>query len=256
MFQTALTLLSLFLIGAAHGLEPGHGKLIVTTYLAGNKAKIKDAFLLGLLVAFFHTLSVATLGAIAVFIAFAFFKESWVHSLEMVSGVIILGIGLLLFWRRVIRPAQNKEDECDCHIGHSESATAEVEKRPHSTLKEVIALGFASGLTPCPVALAALIAALSMGKALPAIGALAIFSLGIGSVLIVLGVLLIKGSDTLQARWKRFKKAPVWIARISTVFIILLGVYLILKPIYFPEPPGEHEEEAKQIQFLLPGVKL
>lgn len=241
--------LTLFALGAAHALEPGHGKLLVTSYLTGSQAQIKDAFLLGIIVAIFHTLSVTLLGVIIVFLAFTFFKETFVNSLEMLSGVVILGLGLLLFWRRFLQKTNPQEEHCDCHLLHSTPVEAEQKMRPQSSFKEVVLLGIASGMTPCPVALTALIAAFAMGKIISALGALAVFSAGIGSVLVVLGILLIRGSNTFEARWKRFQYAPVWIAKASTIVVLLLGCYLVTKPFFFPE---EHAEEPGRANVLMP----
>lgn len=240
-----LFLLSLFLLGAAHALEPGHGKLLVTSYLAGSQAKMRDAFLLGGLVAFFHTLSVALIAVVVVFLAMTFFKAAFLQSLEVLSGTVILGLGLLLFWRRFLVPRQQQEDQCDCHLLHSESASAETQVPPKATLKEVVLLGLASGLAPCPTALAAMIAAFSVGKSFTALGALVVFSLGIGSVLVALGIILIQGSSHLQAKWQHFREAPVLIGKVSTIIVILLGCYLVIKPFAFPE--DEHPQQAKQL---------
>ena len=49
--------LSLFL-GAAHGLEPGHGKTIVAAYLVGTRGTVGNALFLGGVVALTHTSSV------------------------------------------------------------------------------------------------------------------------------------------------------------------------------------------------------
>lgn len=240
---------TLFILGAAHGLEPGHGKLLVTGYLTGSKAQVRDAFVLGALVALFHTLSVALLGALVVFLAFTFFKDAFVTSLEVLSGVVILGLGLILFWRRFMQKSP-VEEQCDCHLTHLTPVKEEAKVRPQSSFKEVVLLSIASGITPCPVALAALIAAFAMGKIFPALGALAMFSLGIGSVLVVLGLVLIRGTQTLDGKWKRFEHAPVLMARISTIMVVLVGCYLISKPFLFPPNASAHIEES--INFIKP----
>jgi ABC-type nickel/cobalt efflux system permease component RcnA len=250
MLTTALFYVTLFLLGMAHGLEPGHGKLLVTGYLAGNRAKIADALLLGLLVAFFHTMSVGVLGAAVVALAYTFFPTRFLVSIEVLSGLVILGLGLLLFWRRFVQK-NRLEDSCDCHLLHEKPVAEEAPVRSQTTFKEVLALGFASGLTPCPLALAALIAAFGMGKPIAALGALAIFSLGIGFVLVVLGVALIWGSDRFAGRFLRWKTAPVWIARVSTLVVLLLGCYLVTKPFLFPADLNTHGPEER-LHFLLP----
>jgi nickel/cobalt transporter (NicO) family protein len=249
--ELILFLSTLFILGAAHALEPGHGKLLVTSYLAGNSAKTQDAFLLGILVAVFHTLSVAMLGAVVVFLAFAFFKDTFLNALQILSGVVILGLGLLMFYRRFLKKSSH-EHQCDCHVLHSATVEEEApvkQAQSKTSLKEVIFLGLASGITPCPMALAALVGAFAMGKPLAALGSLAVFSLGIGSILVILGIVMIRGAEKLKAKYQRFQAAPVLIARVSTIILLLLGCYLVAKPMMFPEEKDVHELEVQ----LLPN---
>ena len=58
--------LALFL-GAAHGLEPGHGKTIVAAYLVGARGTVSNALFLGGVVTLTHTMSVILLGLVALF---------------------------------------------------------------------------------------------------------------------------------------------------------------------------------------------
>lgn len=249
MIETPILIGTLFLLGAAHALEPGHGKLLVTSYLTGSQAKIRDAFLLGGLTAVVHTLSVALLGAVVVSLALTFFKDSFTSSLEILSGVVILALGALLFWRRFLKKSDHAH-QCDCHVVHEKPLEEEPMQRPNASLKEVVLLGLASGITPCPMALAALIAAFSFGKVPSAILALTVFSAGIGSVLVILGILMIRGAARLESRWVRFKNAPVMIARVSTVIVLLLGCYLVSKPLFFPETEQAHAEESNPLMML------
>ena len=56
-----------FFLGAAHGLEPGHGKTIVAAYLVGTRGTVGNALFLGGVVALTHTSSVILLGLVALF---------------------------------------------------------------------------------------------------------------------------------------------------------------------------------------------
>lgn len=242
---------TLFVLGAAHALEPGHGKLLVTSYLAGSNARVQDAFLLGSLVAVFHTLSVALLGTLVVFVAFTFFKESFLMALQLLSGIVILGLALVMFYRRFLKQS-NHQDQCDCHIFHSTPVSSEAPPpATQTTLREVVLLGLASGMTPCPVALAALVGAFAVGKPYAALGALAVFSLGIGSVLVVLGLVLIRGTRGLLGRFERYREAPVFIGRVSTIILLLLGCYLVSKPLLFHE--DLHVDEGKHVMQFIPA---
>ncbi|MBM3464898.1 MAG: hypothetical protein FJX76_22600, partial [Armatimonadetes bacterium] len=51
-----------FVLGALHGLSPGHGKTVVAAYLVGSRGTVGQALLLGAVVTFTHTASVIVLG--------------------------------------------------------------------------------------------------------------------------------------------------------------------------------------------------
>lgn len=233
MFELFLYYLTAFGLGAAHALEPGHGKTLVAAYLTGTRGNIRDAVLLGLLVTVFHTLSVFLLGITGVFLLKSLLneQEALFQSLEILSGVIIFGIGTLVFWRRFV--LDKSPNECECHIHHTHDPDQRkpIPKDIHS-LKEVIGLGLASGISPCPIALGALIASITIGgfQKLPeALIYLMIFSMGLGMVLVVIGLTLVYSRDSVAAFLKKDSPWPVWMSRISTFLLIALGLYLIAK---------------------------
>lgn len=89
-----------FILGAAHSLEPGHGKTVVAAYLVGSKGRNIDAVILGLVVTFTHTFSIIVLGLIAKFSS-RYFSEQELHGyLGIVASLIILAIGLWMLRSR------------------------------------------------------------------------------------------------------------------------------------------------------------
>src|SRR3954451_14946989 len=87
------------LLGALHGLEPGHSKTMMAAYIVAIRGTIGQAILLGVCAALSHSLIVwlvamagLTLGREVLTTHF----EAW---LLLVSGVIILGIAAWMLWR-------------------------------------------------------------------------------------------------------------------------------------------------------------
>ena len=87
--------LALFL-GAAHGLEPGHGKTIVAAYLVGARGTVGNALFLGGVVALTHTSSVILLGLVALFASQYILPEQIFPYLGTASGLLIMGLGTWL----------------------------------------------------------------------------------------------------------------------------------------------------------------
>ena len=54
-------------LGAAHALEPGHGKTVVAAYLVGTRGTVWNAIFLGIVVTLTHVLSIVILGLITLF---------------------------------------------------------------------------------------------------------------------------------------------------------------------------------------------
>ena len=87
--------LALFL-GAAHGLEPGHGKTIVAAYLVGARGTVGNALFLGGVVTLTHTMSVILLGLVALFASQYVLPEQIFPYLGTASGLLIMGLGTWL----------------------------------------------------------------------------------------------------------------------------------------------------------------
>ena len=110
-----LLALSSFGLGALHALEPGHGKTVVGAYLIGSKGRVSDAVLLGIVVTLTHSGSVILL-VIASTVAAAYFVPETVQKvLEVVSGLLVLGVGV---WMLIVRRAAAHDHGHAHHHGH------------------------------------------------------------------------------------------------------------------------------------------
>ncbi len=97
----ALALLLALLLGAGHALTPGHGKTIVAAYLVGARGTARHAVFLGLTTTITHTAGVFALGFVTLWISNYVLPEQLYPWLEFISGVLVVGIGLMLFRSRL-----------------------------------------------------------------------------------------------------------------------------------------------------------
>ena len=95
-----------FFLGAAHALEPGHGKTIVAAYLIGNRGTVANAVYLGGMVTITHTFSVIILGLITLFASSYVLPEQIFPWLGAGSGLLIMGLGGWLFARSLVSSAR------------------------------------------------------------------------------------------------------------------------------------------------------
>jgi nickel/cobalt transporter (NicO) family protein len=111
----AAALGSAFGFGALHAMEPGHGKTMVAAYLVGSRGTPRHAVLLGLITTFTHTASVFLLGLVTLFLSQWILPSTLTPILGVISGLLILIVGLRLLWQRVARLRGHHHH----HHGHS-----------------------------------------------------------------------------------------------------------------------------------------
>jgi nickel/cobalt exporter len=87
------------LLGALHGLEPGHSKTMMAAYIVAIRGTIGQAVLLGLCAALSHSLVVWLVAMVGLTLGREFLTSHFEAWLLIASGVIILGIALWMLWR-------------------------------------------------------------------------------------------------------------------------------------------------------------
>jgi nickel/cobalt exporter len=120
-------------LGGLHALEPGHGKTLVAAYLVGSRGTARHAVALGAIVTGSHTVSVYILGVITLYASQWILPEQLYPWFGAISGLLVTGVGLVLFIRRyaTIPPDLDPEhihnaedhhhDEWDDHHSHAHS---------------------------------------------------------------------------------------------------------------------------------------
>ncbi|MDI6788910.1 MAG: sulfite exporter TauE/SafE family protein, partial [Planctomycetota bacterium] len=236
-----IALLLSFLYGAGHALTPGHGKTLVAAYLVGSRGTVLQAILLGLVVTATHLATVIIAGLLALVGSHYINQTAFSCYLGIASGLIIIIMGIYLFRSRLTRPALSEKEReehhhhhPDVHRGeHSHSApplpAGDMEK---VSLKHLLILGMSGGLVPCPTAIVVLLMAITLKKTLWGLFLILAFSLGLASVLIVIGVLMVTGlsfiKPTPYGTSSRTAKLIRALSIISSVVIILVGKAIII----------------------------
>lgn len=87
------------LLGALHGLEPGHSKTMMAAFIIAVRGTIMQAVLLGLSAAISHSLIIWVLAAAALRYGSQWSVETTEPYFQIVSGVMIAGLALWMFWR-------------------------------------------------------------------------------------------------------------------------------------------------------------
>ncbi len=90
---------SAILLGALHGLEPGHSKTMMAAFIIAIKGTIKQAVMLGLAATISHTAVVWLIAFGGMVISKRFTAQSAEPWLQLISAVIIISTAFWMFWR-------------------------------------------------------------------------------------------------------------------------------------------------------------
>jgi ABC-type nickel/cobalt efflux system permease component RcnA len=198
-----------FAWGAAHALTPGHGKTIVAAYLVGSRGTVRHALFLGLTTTVTHTAGVFILGFLTLFASRFVLPEQLYPWLGVASGLLVVWIGLSLFRGRLqgLTGSHHHHDHDHSHP-HSHAHDHEPHdhgfgSQPHShmppgadngpvTWRSLLALGVSGGLLPCPSALIVMLSAIALQRISFGLVLIVAFSLGLASVLTLIGLLWVQ----------------------------------------------------------------
>lgn len=238
-------------LGALHALTPGHGKTVVAAYLVGSRGTTWHAIALGSVVTLTHTGSVFLLGIITLAASQYILPTTIIPFLEILSGLLILGLGFyllwqrFLFWRKSLKPAQGGErnrrkyslapspakkasggvkvEKPSANLHHHGDGKMHSHNVPEAiTWRSLIALGISGGLVPCPDAIAILLVAIAINRILLGLALIVSFSLGLAVVLIVIGLLMVNSRRLFDRIGFLDRLAPV-MPLVSAVIVLLLG---------------------------------
>jgi nickel/cobalt transporter (NicO) family protein len=221
--------------GMLHALSPGHGKSMVAGYLVGSRGTPRHAAILGITVTVTHTFAVFALGLVTLFASQYVLPEDLYPWLGVISGVMVLTIGLAVMRSRFLRWRRLRA-QADHHAHHHDHdhSHAPADDRP-LTMRTLLALGISGGAVPCPSALVVLIAAISQHRLGLGMGLIFAFSLGLALTLTAVGLAVLYGGR-LVARLR--PESRIFGARFagalpaaSASIIVLAGTLITLRAI-------------------------
>src|SRR6201991_615397 len=94
-----LFLPSAILLGALHGLEPGHSKTMMAAFIVAVRGTVVQAVLLGLAATISHTAIVWVIALGGMYFGQRWSAEASEPWLQIVSAGFIIGLALWMMWR-------------------------------------------------------------------------------------------------------------------------------------------------------------
>lgn len=111
---------SAILLGALHGLEPGHSKTMMAAFIVAVRGTVGQAVLLGLAATFSHTLVVWVIALTGLYFGGNWYDETTEPYFQLASGVMIVAIAgwmILTTWRH--QQGYHADHDHDHDHGHS-----------------------------------------------------------------------------------------------------------------------------------------
>ncbi len=90
---------SAIVLGALHGLEPGHSKTMMAAFIVAIRGTVQQAILLGLAATISHTLVVWTIALGGMYIWRGVAPQTFEPWLQLVSGIVIIGMAVWMIHR-------------------------------------------------------------------------------------------------------------------------------------------------------------
>jgi nickel/cobalt exporter len=253
------------LLGALHGLEPGHSKTMMASFIIAVKGSVGQAALLGLCAALSHSLIVWILAAIALKFGNELIAEQSEPYLMLVSAAVVLGVSIWMFMRTRHDELSAKAHHHPNQVGHDhdhgqhhhthvenhhtshndtyqddhERAHAEDIKRRFEgqkvTTGQIAMFGLTGGLVPCPASVTILMICLHLKRFSLGAVMVASFSLGLAISLVSVGVIAAWGAQQVGKRLDKgrlsdlARKMPYFSSGLMALVATLMGIQAIIQ---------------------------
>ena len=237
--SVGLLLSGALVLGALHGLEPGHSKTMMTAFIIAVRGTVAQAALLGLAATVSHTAVVWVVALLGLHFASRYDAAFAEPYFQVASAVLILAVAWWMLWRtwrwqRSMRvPAQqHRHDNGDHHShrdAHQLAHADEMRRRfisANVTTGQFVMLGLSGGLIPCSAAIAVLALCLQINEVWLGIALVACFSIGLAATLVAAGIVAALGMCHVSRRWSGVgdlaRRAPY----LSGIVMIGVGLYV------------------------------
>jgi nickel/cobalt exporter len=232
-------------LGALHGLEPGHSKTMMAAFIIAIRGSVAQAALLGVSAAISHSLVIWILAAVALQLGSRWNAESTEPYFQIASAVIVAALAIWMFWRTrhdvKAAAAHSRGHDHDHDHAHVHGGTADYEdahERAHAmeiqqrfasrkvTTAQIVLFGLTGGLIPCPAAFSILIICLQVKHFTLGVSMVLAFSIGLALTLVATGSIAAWSVRRAEKRFKGFGNMARRLPYLSSAFLVLVAMYM------------------------------
>jgi len=200
--------------GAAHALEPGHGKAIVAGYLVGARGRPRDALTLGAIVTVSHTIGVFALGLVTLGLSQYIVPDRLYPWLNLLAGLLVVAVGAGILRSRLhdlLHAYLPAHDHGHNHEGRG-----------------LLGVGISGGIIPCPTALVVLLAAISLHRIGYGLVLILAFSVGLAAAVSCIGLFAVTARRAF-ARAGFDGRLMRALPMVSALVVVALGVLMTVR---------------------------
>lgn len=235
------------LLGALHGLEPGHSKTMMAAFIVAVRGTILQAVLLGLSAACSHSLVIWILASLALKYGAHWNVEQTEPYMQLASAGLISGLAIWMFVRtqREVQAAQSHAQAAEHHHhghahnhphadhhhqdDHEREHAAEIERRFDGravTTPQILLFGLTGGLLPCPAAFTILLVCLQLKEVSLGFTLVAAFSVGLALTMVLAGVLAAWSVHHAERKFAGFGTVARRLPYLSCALLLIIATYM------------------------------
>ncbi|MFT6657146.1 DUF1007 family protein [Maritalea sp.] len=214
-----------FLYGVFHAAGPGHGKIVISSYMVANESELRQGILLSFATALMQSVVavVFVLVAASVLRLTSFAMSDAAHWMAVTSYALVMMLGLWLIWRKLSKQNHHAHHDHEHDEGCDGHHTPEPGQFRGRSWREQLGLIMSVGLRPCSGALVVLAFALSQQLLLAGIAAT--FLMGLGTAITVSGLAAIAVYFKNFAKTRAAAKGGFWHEVLGTAELV--GAFLV-----------------------------
>jgi len=245
---------SAILLGALHGLEPGHSKTMMAAFIVAIRGTVGQAVLLGLAATVSHTAVVWAVAIGGMYLGSNLDAETSEPYFQLASAVLIIAIALWMLARtwqdrrraKLEAAAHDHSHDHGHHHPHEEPLGLDVaaagyrdaHERAHAddircsfadrnvTTWQIVLFGLTGGLIPCPASITVLLLCLQLKEFTLGVVLVLAFSIGLAVTLVVVGAAAALSVGHATRRWSWFGAVAARAPYLSSLLIIGVGLYV------------------------------
>lgn len=227
---------SAILLGALHGLEPGHSKTMMASFIVAVRGTVGQAVLLGLATTLSHTAIVWLVALAGLHLGRNLAGEQVEGWFQLLSAVIMLGMAVWLsapLWRRKRghhhhhgHDHHDHDHDEDAHARHHAAQIQERFADGQASTGQIVLFGLTGGLIPCPAAITVLLICLQLKEVTLGVALVLCFSIGLAITLTGSGVVAALGARHLSRRGLGFERLLARAPYLSALLILAVALYM------------------------------